>query len=71
MEPKFKIGDRVKLNKKGKKEGFQGRDGIVVEVVKKEDTAFKPKRPFYYNTNNDVNGHCGTWEEYLKLDKGL
>jgi len=81
-KPKFKIGDKVKVNGLGREkmnyvygdkmiiQDFGGRDGIVTEIVL---TCWTPKdcpwikKKIYYITDGK-HGDGGTWEDYLELD---
>jgi len=70
FKPKFKIGDKVKLNERGKLELFlaNDRDGTVIEIVFVNEIF----NPFFssctYYITDGYNGNAGTWEEFLERD---
>jgi len=68
MKPKFKVGDKVKVNEIGKIKllGIE-RDGEVTKVVNDKDMPEGFTKPYWYLTTGKY-GYLGTWEEYLEGD---
>jgi hypothetical protein len=70
-EPKFHIGEKVRVNKLGKARlstSLGKRNGRILAIHKAETPPHGCKSTFYYETEGDA-GHYGTWEDFLELDE--
>lgn len=64
VEPKFKVGDSVKLNNRGKKRKLSEKRGGIITGVIQPRYSTSCGRYFYITDGED--GRVGTWEKYLE-----
>lgn len=80
FKPRFKIGDKVRVNEFGRKEmkfrdhtgtmifDSGGRGGVIIEIVIVDYPIAEGITSNTYYVTDGARGGYGVWEEYIELD---